>query len=100
MPFPTALVATVGHQTLTRVLLRHDGRGRAEPDATELVGGPRAVDPRTRPRYRDHVVGNAVIAGDFVLALGVALLLPSVGIVALLLLLLTTPPMKLIRRRR
>jgi hypothetical protein len=45
-------------------------------------------------------VGNAVIAGYFVLTLGVALPLPSVGIVALLLLFLTTPPMKLIRRRR
>jgi hypothetical protein len=45
-------------------------------------------------------VGNAVITGYFVLAVGVALLLPSVGYVALLLLFLTTPTVKLVRQRR
>jgi hypothetical protein len=48
--------------------------------------GEAAVIASKKPPIREpdprYVVGNAVITGYFVLALGVALLLPSVGYVA------------------
>ena len=100
LPFPTALVATVGDQSLTRVL--YFGTMAASGLSLTLLSWSVNRAPAIRepdPDYRDHVVSNAVITAYFVLALGVALLLPSLGYLALLLLFLTTPTVKLIRRR-
>ena len=94
LPFRTALVATVGHQTLTR-LLNFGTMAAAALSLTLLSwsvdGAPSIRQPD--PGYRDHVTRY------FVLAVGVVLLHPSVGYVALLVLFLTTPTVKLIRRR-
>ena len=80
LPFPTALVATVGHQSLTQVL--YFGTMAASGLSLTLLSWSVNRAPEIRepdPDYRDHVLINATITAYFVLALGVPLLLPWSG---------------------